>query len=385
MALIQYINRAWLEAGAVKRLSRELEALGVKRPLLCTDPGIVASGLIEKVRAHWPAAAPFTVFDATPANPTAEAVRAARDLYRAQNCDGLVGLGGGSPIDLAKGVALMLAQKEPLEELEVNRKGTAKIGRLPPLVAIPTTAGTGSEVSIGAIIITDDGRKATFASRHLVPPVALCDPELTLGLPARLTAATGMDAVAHCIETYLSPVDNAVADAIALDGLRRAVRDGALKRAVAQGSDLEARTQMMTAALEGALAFAKGLGAVHAMSHSVGRLKGLNLHHGTLNAVLLPCVMRFNQKAVPEKMQALGEAMGLTKSEEVATAIERLNREIGMPASLGEMGVKRDLVDDLVAVAMNDSAGATNPVRATAEDYRRLYEEAIRGSEYESR
>jgi len=381
MALIQYINRAWLEAGAVKRLSRELEALGVKRPLLCTDPGIVASGLIEKVRAHWPAAAPFTVFDATPANPTAEAVRAARDLYRAQNCDGLVGLGGGSPIDLAKGVALMLTQKEPLEELEVNRKGTAKIGPLPPLVAIPTTAGTGSEVSIGAIIITDDGRKATFASRHLVPLVALCDPELTLGLPARLTAATGMDAVAHCIETYLSPVDNAVADAIALDGLRRAVRDGALKRAVAQGSDLEARTQMMTAALEGALAFAKGLGAVHAMSHSVGRLKELNLHHGTLNAVLLPCVMRFNQKAVPEKVLALAEAMGLKKGEEVASAVERLNREIGMPASLGEMGVKTDLIDDLVAVAMNDSAGATNPVRATAEDYRRLYEEAIQGSE----
>ncbi|MBV9591107.1 MAG: iron-containing alcohol dehydrogenase [Hyphomicrobiales bacterium] len=381
MALIQYINRAWLEAGAVKRLSRELEALGVKRPLLCTNPGIVASGLIEKVRAHWPAAAPFTVFDATPANPTAEAVRAARDLYRAQNCDGLVGLGGGSPIDLAKGVALMLTQKEPLEELEVNRKGTAKIGPLPPLVAIPTTAGTGSEVSIGAIIITDDGRKATFASRHLVPLVALCDPELTLGLPARLTAATGMDAVAHCIETYLSPVDNAVADAIALDGLRRAVRDGALKRAVAQGSDLEARTQMMTAALEGALAFAKGLGAVHAMSHSVGRLKELNLHHGTLNAVLLPCVMRFNQKAVPEKVLALAEAMGLKKGEEVASAVERLNREIGMPASLGEMGVKTDLIDDLVAVAMNDSAGATNPVRATAEDYRRLYEEAIQGSE----
>ena len=381
MALIQYINRAWLEAGAVKRLSRELEGLAVKRPLLCTDPGIVASGLLEKFRAHWPAGAPFAMFDATPANPTAEAVRTARDLYRARNCDGLVGFGGGSPIDLAKGVALMLTQKEPLEELDVNRKGSAKIGPLLPLVAIPTTAGTGSEVSIGAIIVTDDGRKATFASRHLVPQVALCDPELTLGLPARLTAATGMDAVAHCIETYLSPVDNPVADAIALDGLRRAVKDGALRRAVAQGSDLEARTQMMTAALEGALAFAKGLGAVHAMSHSAGRLKGLNLHHGTLNAVLLPCVMRFNAKAVPEKMLALGEAMGLTKGEEVATAIERLNREIGMPASLGAMRVKRDLLDDLVDVALKDSAGATNPVRATAQDYRRLYEEAIQGSE----
>jgi alcohol dehydrogenase class IV len=317
------------------------------------------------------------MFDATPANPTAEAVRAARDLYREKGCDGLVGLGGGSPIDLAKGVGLMLAQKEPLEELEVNRKGTAKIGPLPPLIAIPTTAGTGSEVSIGAIIITDDGRKATFASRHLVPQVALCDPELTLGLPGRLTAATGMDAVAHCIETFLSPVDNPVADAIALDGLRRAVRDGALKRAVAQGSDLEARTQMMTAALEGALAFAKGLGAVHAMSHSAGRLKGLNLHHGTLNAVLLPCVMRFNASAAPQKMQALGEAMGLDKGEKVAGAIEKLNREIGMPASLGEMGVGRDLLEDLVAVALKDSAGATNPVRATADDYRRLYEEAI--------
>ena len=381
MALVQYLNRAWLEPGAVKRLSRELETLGVRRPLLCTDPGIVASGLLDKIRAHWPAEAPFAVFDATPANPTAEAVRAARDLYRAQNCDGLIGLGGGSPIDLAKGVGLMLAQKEPLEELEVNRKGTAKIGPLPPLVAIPTTAGTGSEVSIGAIIITDDGRKATFASRHLVPQVALCDPELTLGLPARLTAATGMDAVAHCIETYLSPVDNPVADAIALDGLRRAIRDGALKRAVTQGSDLEARTQMMTAALEGALAFAKGLGAVHAMSHSAGRLKGRNLHHGTLNAVLLPCVMRFNASAVPEKMRALAEAMGLPKGEDVATAIEKLNREIGMPASLGQMGVERDLIEDLVAVALKDSAGATNPVRATEEDYRRLYEEAIEGGE----
>jgi 4-hydroxybutyrate dehydrogenase len=379
MALIQYINRAWLEAGAVKRLPRELEGLRIKRPLLCTDAGIVGSGLLEKLRPHWPTAAPFTVFDATPANPTAGAVRAAHDLYRAQACDGLIGLGGGSPMDLAKGVALMLAQKEPLEELEVNRKGTAKIGPLPPLLAIPTTAGTGSEVSIGAIIITEDGRKATFASRYLVPQVALCDPELTLGLPARLTAATGMDAVAHCIETYLSPVDNPVADAIALDGLRRAVRDGALKRAVAQGSDLEARTQMMTAALEGALAFAKGLGAVHAMSHSAGRLKGLNLHHGTLNAVLLPCVMRFNAKAVPAKLQALGEAMGLREGEEVAGAIEKLNREIGMPASLGEMGVGSDLVEDLVAVALLDSAGATNPVRTTAEDYRRLYEEAIGG------
>jgi alcohol dehydrogenase class IV len=377
VALIQYINRAWLEQGAVKRLARELADLGIKRPLLCTDPGIVAAGLLDKVRLNWPKDAPFTLFDGTPANPTAEAVRAALDIYRREACDGLIGLGGGSPIDLAKGVALMVAQKEPLEELDVNRKGTSKIGPLPPLLAIPTTAGTGSEVSIGAIIVTDDGRKATFASRHLVPGVALCDPELTLDLPPRLTAATGMDAVAHCIETYLSPVDNPVADAIALDGLRRSIQMKALKTAVARGSDVEARAQMMTAALEGALAFAKGLGAVHAMSHSVGRLKGLNLHHGTLNAVILPCVLRFNAGAAAEKMRALGEAMGLPEGEEVAAAIERLNREIGMPASLGEMGVTADLVEDLVAVALSDSAGATNPVRAQAQDYRRLYEQAI--------
>ncbi|SED00065.1 hypothetical protein SAMN05519104_2553 [Rhizobiales bacterium GAS188] len=377
MALIQYINKAWLEAGAVKRLPRELAELGVKRPLLCTDPGVFAAGLEGRLRPHWPQDAPFTMFGATPSNPTAAAVRAARDVYLREGCDGLVALGGGSPIDLAKGVGLMLTQKEPLEELDVIRKGGAKIGKQPPLIAIPTTAGTGSEVSIGAIVITDDGRKATFASRHLVPAVALCDPELTLGLPPGLTAATGMDAVAHCIETYLSPVDNPVADAIALDGLRRSVKNGALKRAVKHGDDLAARTEMMTAALEGALAFAKGLGAVHAMSHSIGRLKALNLHHGTLNAVILPSVLRFNADAAPAKMQALAQAMGLHPGEDVAGAIETLNREIGMPASLGAMGVTAALMEDLVAVALTDSAGATNPIRASAEDYRHLYAQAI--------
>jgi alcohol dehydrogenase class IV len=317
------------------------------------------------------------MFHATPGNPTAAAVRSARDVYLHEGCDGLVALGGGSPIDLAKGVGLMLTQKEPLEELDVIRKGSAKIGRQPPLIAIPTTAGTGSEVSIGAIVVTDDGRKATFASRHLVPAVALCDPELTLGLPPGMTAATGMDAVAHCIETFLSPVDNPIADAIALDGLGRSVKAGALKRAVHDGGDLAARTEMMTAALEGALAFAKGLGAVHAMSHAVGRLKALNLHHGTLNAVILPSVLRFNADAAPARMQALAQAMGLAPGEDVATAIEALNREIGMPASLGWMGVTHEMVDDLVTVALADSAGATNPIRATAEDYQRLYAQAI--------
>jgi alcohol dehydrogenase class IV len=377
MALIQFINKAWLEPGALKRLPRELAELSVGRPLVCADKGVVAAGLAERLREHWPKDAPFTVYDGTPANPTAEAVREAAALYRREGCDGLVALGGGSPIDLAKGVGLLVTHDIALEDLDVTRKGTSKIGPIPPLVAIPTTAGTGSEMSIGAIVVTDDGRKATFASRHLVPRVAICDPELTLGLPPLLTAATGMDAVTHCIETYLSPLDNPVADAVALDGLRRSVRDGALRRAVGQGGDLAARSQMMTAALEGALAFAKGLGAVHAMSHSVGRLKSLNLHHGTLNAVLLPAVLRFNAGAVGAKMEVLAEAMGLSKGADIASAIEALNREIGMPASLGAMGVRPGMIDDLVSVAMMDSAGATNPVKATVEDYRRLYVEAL--------
>jgi 4-hydroxybutyrate dehydrogenase len=373
MPIIQFVNKVWFEPGAVKRLDGELTRLGVKRPLVCADQGITAAGILDSVRAVWPQSAPWIVFDAAPANPTEAAVVAALALFRAERCDGVVAIGGGSPIDLGKAVNLLASHPGPLAQYEAARKGQGKIGKVGPLIAVPTTAGTGSEVSVGAVIVTADERKSTIASPHLIPTVAICDPLLTLKLPPRLTAATGMDAVTHCIEAYLSPLYNPIADAIGLDGLERALASGALERATADGSDVEARTEMMMAALEGALAFTKGLGAAHSMSHAAGRIEGLKLHHGTLNAVVLPAVLRFNRAHVGEKMRRIALAMGLRAGEDVPSAIEALNVRLGLPATLGAMGVTRDLIDEMTKHACDDLCTLTNPVRPSADDYRSLY------------
>ncbi len=380
MPLLQFVNRVWFEAGAIKRIGAELNRLGVKRPLICTDKGIAAVGILDQVKAHWPEGLPWTVYDGTPPNPTETAVKAALDVYRGEDCDGIVAIGGGSPIDLGKAVNLLASHAEPLAQYETARKGQGKIGKVGPLIAVPTTAGTGTEVSVGTIIVTADGRKSTIASPYLIPDAAICDPELTLKLPASLTAATGMDAVTHCIEAYLSPLYNPIADAIGLDGLKRAIGDGALERAVADGSDIKARSDMMMAAVEGALAFTKGLGAVHSMSHAAGRIERLKLHHGTLNAVLLPPVLRFNAPHVGGKLDAVAAAMGLKSGGEVSGAIVALNKRLGIPASLGAMGVTADAVDEMVGYAADDVSTLTNPVRPSADDYRSLFVSSLSAS-----
>ena len=232
--------------------------------------------------------------------------------YRAFACDGLVAIGGGSPIDLAKGVALTATHDGPLLTYAAVEGGTPRItAAVAPIVAIPTTAGTGSEVGRGAIIILDDGRKLGLLSPHLVPKSAICDPELTLGLPPLLTAATGMDAISHCVETFPLSAFHPPADGIALDGLSRGWAH--IKRATCNPADRAARLNMMSASMEGALAFQKGLGSVHSLSHSLG---GLNpkLHHGTLNAVFLPAVLEFNAMAPSVKadgrMERIAECYG---------------------------------------------------------------------------
>jgi alcohol dehydrogenase class IV len=252
-----------------------------------------------------------------------------------------------------------------------------KVKQVLPLIAVPTTAGTGSEVSVGMIIIVEDGRKLTFVADQFIPAIAICDPDLTAGLPAGLTAATGMDAVTHCIEAVLSPVVNPPAEAIGLDGLERAIAGGALERAVKDGSDREARWQMMMASTEGAYAFVKGLGAVHAMSHACGALPGLRLHHGTLNGVLLPLILRFNAGAAGEKMQRIGRAMGLAPSDDIADFITGLNARIGLPASLAAMGVSKDQIEGLADAAAADMASQTNPRPVEREDYVSLFSEAL--------
>ena len=377
MSLITYLTRIQFGCGAVRLLADEMALLGVSRPLVVTDGGVRAAGILDAVLEGGRLAGP-AVFDETPGNPTEAAVLQARDAYRAHGCDGVVAVGGGSPLDLAKAVSLLVTHPEPLEQYAAILGGTVRIGATkPPVVAIPTTAGTGSEVGRAALITLADGRKLGFISPHMIPSLAICDPELTLGLPPALTAATGMDAVTHCIETFLSPRYNPPADAIALDGLSRATRH--LRRAYRDGSDVEAREEMMMAALQGGLTFQKGLGAVHGMSHALGGLADLRLHHGTLNAVILPALLRFNKVGNENKYEALGRAMGVAPNADLAKEILALNTHLGMPASLGAMGVPRSIVPLMAERSMADHSSATNARPISVGDYEQLFEAALAG------
>lgn len=373
MAEISYLTRISFEFGALQGLAAELEALQVRRALLVTDPGLARSGLLDRVTA----AAPFaSVFRDTPPNPTEEAVLAGTAQYREQGCDGIVALGGGSSMDLAKAVALLATHDGPLESYAAIRGGLARItDKVAPLVAIPTTAGTGSEVGRGSLITLSSGAKLALISPHLIPKRAICDPELTLGLPPMLTAATGIDALTHCFETFLSPLVNPPAEAIALDGAQRAWRF--LPVAVERGSDRDARWQMMMAALQGGLTFQKGLGAVHALSHAAGAIKDPILHHGTLNGVLLPFVLRFNDGHVGDKYARLKHAIGLPQDADLARSVTALLVRLGLPISLGAMGFREDHIEGTVARALEDHSNATTPRRASAEQYESLLREAL--------
>jgi 4-hydroxybutyrate dehydrogenase len=355
-------------------LRQECGRVGIGRPLVVTDPGVRAAGLVDRVTAQLDGSIPFTVFDRTPSNPTESAVREGVKAYCAFGSDGVVAVGGGSAIDLGKAVALAATHEGPLRAYAAVEDGLARItSGVAPVIAIPTTAGTGSEVGRGAIIILDDGRKLGLLSPHLVPKSALCDPELTLGLPPLLTAATGMDAISHCIETFLAPAFNPPADGIALDGLARGWAH--IERATRTPGDREARLNMLSASMEGAMAFQKGLGCVHSLSHSLG---GLNpkLHHGTLNAVLLPAVLEFNAQApsvkAERRMERIAQAMGLGEAAAVAPAIREMNRRLGLPAGLGELGVDRSLFLKIIENALRDHTHKTNPREPSAEDYEAL-------------
>jgi 4-hydroxybutyrate dehydrogenase len=322
---------------------------------------------------------PAAVFDETPGNPTEAATIAAAALYRDSGADSLIALGGGSSMDLAKGVGMLVSGELPLAAYGAAQRGSRNIKAIPPLIAIPTTSGTGSEVSIGAVIVLESGIKELFVSKHLIPAVAICDPDLTLGLPAWLTAATGMDAVTHCIESIMSPAINPPGDAIGADGIIRAVRNGMLERAVRDGSDKEARWNMMMASTEGAFAFVKGLGSVHALSHAAGRLKSPSLHHGTLNAIFLPHVMRFNSGTRPEAEARIRDALGLRAGQDMADALQDLNNKLGIPANLSALGLSNDHADGIVANALIDIAHLSNPRKASADDYHALYAAALTG------
>ncbi|WP_302172835.1 iron-containing alcohol dehydrogenase [uncultured Hydrogenophaga sp.] len=378
MAQILYVTNILIDFGVLSQLRAECERCGIHKPLVVTDAGIRQAGLVDKaLSALGDALTP--VFDQTPSNPTEAAVRAAAEMYRQNGCDGLIALGGGSAIDCAKGVAIAVAHPGPLKTYATIEGGSPKItSAVPPLIAVPTTAGTGSEVARGAIVIVDDGRKLGFHSWHLVPRTALMDPELTLGLPPMLTAATGMDAIAHCMETFMAAAFNPPADGIALDGLARGWAH--IERATGNGQDRDARLQMMSASMQGAMAFQKGLGCVHSLSHSLG---GVNprLHHGTLNAVFLPAVVAFNASAASvqaeRRLERMAQAMGLASGSDIGPAIADMNARLGLPPGLAAMGVDEPIFDRIIDGALADHCHKTNPRLASREEYRDMLQSSL--------
>ncbi len=370
MALIYYLTHIQFDHGAIALLKSECERVGITRPLMVTDQGVKAAGVLQKALDALPGMT-VTVFDQTPSNPTEAAVMAAAALYTASGCDGLIPVGGGSAMDCAKAVAIVVTHDGPLTRYATIEGGSGLItDRAAPLIAVPTTSGTGSEVARGAIIIVNDHRKLGFHSWHLLPKAAICDPDLTLGLPPRLTAATGMDAIAHCMETFMSAAFNPPADGIALDGLARGWAH--IERATRDGSDREARFHLMSASMQGAMAFQKGLGCVHSLSHSLGGVDP-RLHHGTLNAMFLPAVVRFNAEVESLKREhrlaRMAHAMGLASGGDVAEAIIDMNARLGLPTGLAAMGVQRSQFDQIIKGALADHCHKTNPRLASAEEY----------------
>ncbi len=369
---ISYLTDIYFDSGAVGVLPDLLDRFGLSRPLVITDPDLVGLGILERLGMD---RAP--VFEGVQTNPTEAQVLRGLERYRAEACDGIVAVGGGSPIDLAKCVGVLVHHPEPLEQYALLRGGVPRItDRVPPLIAVPTTAGSGSEVGRAALVTLASGNKMGFLSPHLLPRAAVCDPELTLSMPARLTAATGMDAISHCVETYCSTRFNPVADAIALDGLARGRRH--IVTATEQGSDRPSRKAMMMCALEGGLAFQKGLGAVHSLSHPLGGLAEKRLHHGTLNALFLPPVLRYNMEYCTEKMDVMARRLGLRKGVDLPAFFEDLNRRLDLPGSLSEMGVTAEDLEPLVRKAVDDHCTPTNPRPLDLEACRALYREVLR-------
>ncbi len=367
--------------GAVKRLPSCLEETGVRKPLVVTDPGLRATPAFEAVIAVLKeAGVPHEVFAGVHGNPVEEDVLESAELYRSAGCDGAIGLGGGSALDVAKAVVVMARHTGALTELEWQAGGMERMtGPYDPIIAIPTAAGTGSEVGRSSVITSRElGRKIIIFSPWLMPKRAILDPELTVGLPPSLTAATGMDAFTHCLESLTCPAFNPLCDAIAIYGLELIIRY--LERATVNGKDIEARGYMQVAATMGAIAFQKDLGATHSLAHAISTEFGLN--HGLANALCLPAVMRFNLEMAANHYARLAalfsvDTRQMTESEAAEKSVQQVEsmiERIGIKRGLRHYGVTRESLETLSKKAFEDSCHKTNIRPCSQGDLLKLYE-----------
>ena len=383
ISTFSFPTRILFGCGAVKRLPACLKETGVVKPLVVTDPGLRATPVVDTVVSVLNQAnLPHEVFDRVHANPVEEDVLESAELYRSAGCDGAIGLGGGSPLDVSKAVVVMARHRGALTELEWQAGGTERMaGPYDPIIAIPTTAGTGSEVGRSSVITSHKlGRKIIIFSPWLMPQRAILDPELTVGLPPFLTAATGMDALTHCLESLTCPVFHPLCDAIAIHGLELIIRY--LERATRNGKDIEARGYMQVAATMGAISFQKDLGATHSLAHPLSTEFGLN--HGLANALCLPAVMRFNLEVAASHYARLATLFGvpvyqMTEKEAAAKSVqevESLIERLGITRGLRHYGVPQESLGPLSVKAFEDSCHRTNIRPCTQSDLMKLYEES---------
>lgn len=368
-------------AGRIAELPTACQQLGMSAPLLVTDPGLAGLPMVEQALQYCrDQGLKVGLFSAIKGNPTGANVDAGVAAFKAGSHDGVIAFGGGSALDAGKAIALMVGQSRPLWDFEdvgdnylrVNVAGMA------PVVAVPTTAGTGSEVGRASVITDEQARvKRIIFHARMLPALVILDPELTVGLPPKITAATGMDALSHSLEAFCSPVYHPMAEGIALEGMRL-VKDY-LPRATAQGNDLEARLQMLVASSMGATAFQRGLGAMHALAHPLGAL--YDAHHGLLNAVLMPYVLMANRAVINEPMERLGRYLGLAQPGfgAVLDWVLDLRATVGIPMTLAEIGIDDAQLERVGQMAEVDPSAGTNPVPFNAQQYSQLLLKALNG------
>jgi alcohol dehydrogenase class IV len=372
-----YPTTVWAGPGRIAELPAACARAGIARPLIVTDEGLIAAPMIRSALAALKGAA---LFGAVRGNPTSRHVEAGLAAYRAGRHDGVVAFGGGSALDAGKVVAFMSGQTRPLWDFEdVGDWWTrADPAGIAPIVAVPTTAGTGSEVGRAGVILNEEThQKKIIFHPQMMPRIVICDPELTVGLPRTVTAATGIDAFVHCFEAFCAPGFHPLADGIALEGMR--LIHQFLPRACADGTDIEARAQMMAAALMGATAFQKGLGGVHAIAHPVG--SWFNTHHGLTNAVILPYVMTYNRAAIADKADVIARVLELPDRgfEGFLGWVMQMRRDLGIPHSLAEIGVSVHNAEVIGREAAIDPSAGGNPITLDAAILERIFRAAVAG------